>query len=167
MSKQNKSKILIAFLVILLLLVSGTVGWKISQIQKDSDPSTTTGIMIAENEKDWNQDLEDLSKEEKGIKIPGYGELTVQNGEKNWNITLANPDSNSCYFRYTITVDGEEQPLYQSDLIEPGKAITEFQTTKALKTGDYQIHLNIATYSMDDDLTPLNGADVKSVLHVI
>ena len=47
------------------------------------------------------------------------------------------------------------------------KAITEFQVTEPLEAGEYEIHLNISAYAMDDELTALNGADVKSVLHVI
>ena len=39
--------------------------------------------------------------------------------------------------------------------------------TEPLEAGDYEIHLNISTYTMDEDLTPLNGAVVKAVLHVV
>ena len=80
---------------------------------------------------------------------------------------MANPEDNECYFKYTITVDDEETPIYESDLIEPGKAVREFEVSKALDPGDYEIHLNISTYSMDDTMTPMNGAVVKADLHVI
>ena len=56
---------------------------------------------------------------------------------------------------------------YESDLIEPGKAITEFEVSKPLDAGDYDIYFNIATYSMDGENTRLNGASVKALLHVI
>ena len=58
-------------------------------------------------------------------------------------------------------------PIYESDLIEPGKAITEFQVSEPLEAGEYEIHLNISAYTMDENLSPLNGADVKAVLHVV
>ena len=102
-----------------------------------------------------------------GIKIPGYGEITVPAGETTWKITLANPEENTCYFKYTVTIDDSENPIYESDLIEPGKAVREFDVTEPLEAGDYEIHLNISTYAMDEELTPLNGAVVKAVLHVV
>ena len=58
-------------------------------------------------------------------------------------------------------------PIYESDLIEPGKAVREFEVSEPLDPGDYEIHLNISTYSMDDTMTPMNGAVVKADLHVI
>ena len=58
-------------------------------------------------------------------------------------------------------------PSYESDLIEPGKAVREFEVVEPLDPGAYDIHLNISTYSMDDTMTPMNGAVVKADLHVI
>ena len=84
-----------------------------------------------------------------------------------FGITLANPEENTCYFKYTVTIDDSETPIYESDLIEPGKAVREFEVTEPLEAGDYEIHLNISTYAMDEELTPLNGAVVKAVLHVV
>ena len=91
----------------------------------------------------------------------------MPSGETEWKITLANPKDNNCYFKYSITIDDNETPIYESDLIEPGKAVREFEVTEPLEAGDYEIHLNISTYTMDEDLTPLNGAVVKAVLHVV
>ena len=73
--------------------------------------------MIVQKTGDGN--TKDLSEGQTGIKIPGYGDITVPAGESVWNITLANPEDNECYFRYTITIDDEETPIYESDLIEP------------------------------------------------
>ncbi len=125
------------------------------------------GIVIEDEAQDWDGQMKDLSSGESGIKIPGYGEITVFYGESTWNITLANPEDNSCYFKYTVTIGDDETPIYESDLIEPGKAVRDFEVSELLERGDYEIHLNISTYTMDDALTPMNGAVVKSVLHVV
>lgn len=77
------------------------------------------------------------------------------------------PEGNDCYFKYAVTIDDSDTPIYTSDLIEPGKAITEFEVSEPLEAGDYEIHLNISAFTMDESLTDLNGADVKAVLHVI
>ena len=65
------------------------------------------------------------------------------------------------------TIGEDETPIYESDYIEPGKAIREFQVNKALDAGDYMIYMNISTYSMDGKNTRLNGASVKADLHVV
>ena len=54
--------------------------------------------------KNWR----DTSGGQQGIKIPGYGEITVASGETHWNITLLNPEGNNCYFQYAITIDESE-----------------------------------------------------------
>ena len=123
--------------------------------------------MLEEGAEDWDGEMKDMSEGQTGIKIPGYGEITVPTGETTWKITLANPEENTCYFKYTVTIDDSETPIYESDLIEPGKAVREFEVTEPLEAGDYEIHLNISTYAMDEELTPLNGAVVKAVLHVV
>ena len=125
------------------------------------------GIVLEEGAEDWDGEMKDMSEGQTGIKIPGYGEITVPTGETTWKITLANPEENTCYFKYTVTIDDSETPIYESDLIEPGKAVREFEVTEPLEAGDYEIHLNISTYAMDEELTPLNGAVVKAVLHVV
>ena len=129
--------------------------------------AAAAGLFLEEGAEDWDGEMKDMSEGQTGIKIPGYGEITVPAGETTWKITLANPEENTCYFKYTVTIDDSETPIYESDLIEPGKAVREFEVTEPLEAGDYEIHLNISTYAMDEELTPLNGAVVKAVLHVV
>ena len=164
---QNKKKkktarnvILIAGLAVIIFAAACMI---LSRNQQKTQ--TAQGIVLDENAEAWDGNMNDMSNGKSGIKIPGYGELTVPQGDNTWNITLANPKGNNCYFRYTVTVDGET--LYKSDLIEPGKAVRQFEVSKLLDPGVYEIHLNISTYSLDDGQTPMNGANVKSVLHVI
>lgn len=125
------------------------------------------GVIVEENASEWNGELEDTSGGQEGIKIPGYGEITVEAGSTTWNIILANPEDNSCYFKYEITIDDSETPIYESNWIEPGMAVEQFEVTEALEAGDYEIHLNISACTMDESHTLLNGADVMAVLHVI
>ena len=141
--------------------------WLFSVYRKNRDVQTAEGIILDDGAENWDGEMEDLSQDQPGIKIPGYGYITVMSGETAWKITLANPKENNCYFQYSITIDENENPIYESDLIEPGKAVREFEVNEPLEAGDYEIHLNISTYTMDDGLTPLNGAVVKAVLHVV
>lgn len=158
MSKKNK--IIALLIVVVIALSGGFLAYQKSQ-------QNAGGVVIDKNAEKWNKELKDTSHQDKGIKIPGYGELSVGAGEKNWRITLLNPEGNDCYFKYSITIDDNKKPLYQSDYIEPGKAIKEFKVNKSLEAGNYTLYMNIATYTMDGKNTRLNGASVKADLRVI
>ena len=155
------------FILVLILVAAVGIVFAYKAGQKKADEKSN-GVVVDQDASDWDQDLDSLSgQQDKGIKIPGYGELSVEAGDKNWKITLANPKDNDCYFKYSITIGEDETPIYESDYIEPGKAIREFQVNKALDAGDYTIYMNISTYSMDGKNTRLNGASVKADLHVV
>ena len=168
MQKQTgKKKILVLALAAVILVAAALILWMLFSGKNQDSGQKAEGLVISDQATQWDKDLEDASGGQQGIKIPGYGELTVAAGSTDWNITLLNPEGNTCYFRYTITIDDSQTPIYESDLIEPGKAITEFEVSEPLEAGDYTIHLNISSHTMDEDLASLNGADVKSVLHVV
>ena len=158
------------YLLCLILAVAAAAGLITSYcLRKDLQAQEkSSGIVIEANASGWNPELPDLSgAQSSGIKIPGYGDITVPADTNTWKITLANPQDNNCYFKYSITIGDDETPIYESDYIEPGKAISEFQVDKALDEGDYTIYMNISTYSMDGKNTRLNGASVKADLHVV
>lgn len=165
-NQENRKKRKWIILAAVLVILAAAAGLFLTFGTRMENPDGK-GIVLEEGAEDWDGEMKDMSEGQTGIKIPGYGEITVPAGETTWKITLANPEENTCYFKYTITIDDSENPIYESDLIEPGKAVREFEVTEPLEAGDYEIHLNISTYAMDEELTPLNGAVVKAVLHVV
>lgn len=165
-NQENRKKRQWIILAAVLVILAAAAGLFLTFGTRRENPDGK-GIVLEEGAEDWDGKMKDMSEGQTGIKIPGYGEITVPTGETTWKITLANPEENTCYFKYTVTIDDSETPIYESDLIEPGKAVREFEVTEPLEAGDYEIHLNISTYAMDEELTPLNGAVVKAVLHVV
>lgn len=165
-NQENRKKRQWIILAAVLVILAAAAGLFLTCGTRRENPDGK-GIVLEEGAEDWDGEMKDMSEGQTGIKIPGYGEITVPTGETTWKITLANPEENTCYFKYTVTIDDSETPIYESDLIEPGKAVREFEVTEPLEAGDYEIHLNISTYAMDEELTPLNGAVVKAVLHVV
>ena len=124
-TKKNGKILLLAVLLILIAGAGITTAYRIG---RQTSTESSNGIVVEENVSDWNQDLANLSQnQDSGIKIPGYGELSVGAGDTDWKITLANPKDNNCYFKYSITINDDETPIYESDYIEPGKAVTEFK----------------------------------------
>lgn len=166
LDEKKKRFIIIIVIVLAVILAAGivVVYYRAGMSGKENNAN---GIIMEENASEWDGQMNDLSGNQAGIKIPGYGELTVPAGETTWKITLVNPKDNNCYFQYAITIDEDNTPIYESGYIEPGKAVTEFDVEKPLEAGEYTIYMNISTCSMDGDYTRLNGASVKADLHVV
>ena len=103
------------------------------------------GLVISSDASDWGKD---------------------QNAET-FHMSLVNPEGNPCYLKYTLEIPEASEVLYDSELIEPGKAITEFAVDNLPEKGDYELFINIGTYSLDKSLESMNGAQVKTILHVV
>ena len=78
---------------------------------------------------------------------------------------LQNPEGNPCYFTFTLVLKDTDETIYQSKMVEPGKAITQITLSKELSTGEYPAILKISTAALDDGRA-MNGANVETVLNV-
>ena len=79
---------------------------------------------------------------------------------------MPNPPQNCCYFQIALYLE-DGTLLWQSELIEPGTTSKPIVLTKALDKGMYpNAILRYSCYRMDEDLTPLNGAETKLTLWV-
>lgn len=164
MKKITKRTVLVFTLVLVLFAGIGAVGMR---YMRREDHAPGKGLILDQNAEEWNKTLADTSGGQKGIKIPGYADITVSKEDKNWKITLVNPEDNPCYFKYSLEIAETGAIIYESDLIEPGKAIKEFEPENVPEAGDYKLYLNISTYSYDEEKTPMNGAQVKAELHIL
>lgn len=98
------------------------------------------------------------------LMIPYLAEIGIT--DRQGETLLPNPEGNQSYFKYSIVLDDNNKTIYQSDLVEPGKAILDWQITEDLSPGDYKATVKIETFSVDDPEQETNGSQVKSVLHV-
>ena len=74
------------------------------------------GLVVSSDVSDWDKNLEDKSGDTPGIKIPGYGELTIDRNAEKFQMSLVNPEGNPCYFKYTLEIPETSEVLYNSDL---------------------------------------------------
>ena len=100
-----------------------------------------------------------------GIRIPGYPSITIPADTKDVTVNLMNPEGNPCYFTFTLVLKDTDETIYQSKMVEPGKAITQITLSKELSAGEYPAILKISTAAMDDGRA-MNGANVETVLKV-
>lgn len=107
-----------------------------------------------------------IAKNPDSIAIPGYEVLELKSDSKKQTLCLPNPEQNICYFEIALHLE-DGTLLWKSELIEPGKASKPIVLTESLSKGTYpRAVLRYACYRMDEDLTPLNGAETKVTLRV-
>lgn len=92
--------------------------------------------------------------------------LELKADSKKQTLCLPNPEQNMCYFQISLYLE-DGTLLWQSELIEPGKTSKPMVLLKILARGTYpKAVMRYNCYRMDEDLTPLNGAEAKVTLWV-
>ncbi len=152
-----KSRTLVIAIVVVILLIVCTlfVGLSINKHNiLQIDPNINNPVVNNKNE--------EFSKT---IKIPGFSIVNIEKDSDEVNIVLQNPDGNPCYFIYKLILDDNDEVLYESKLIPPGKAINGISLNKTFKEGEYKATFNVSTISIKDG-SPMNGANIKMTLIV-
>ena len=107
-----------------------------------------------------------VEKNPDSIAIPGYEILELKAGSKEQSLCMPNPPQNCCYFQICLYLE-DGTLLWQSELIEPGTNSKPMVLSKTLEKGMYpNAILRYSCYRMDEDHTPLNGAETKLTLWV-
>lgn len=92
------------------------------------------------------------------IMMPFFDEITMTNAGQG-KVALVNPDGNTCYFKYILTLDDGNKTVYESGLIQPGMAVTEWYLDDRLEAGEYDATLKIETSDLEDYTQAANGAN--------
>ena len=141
-----------------LLCIAGAYFWGMASAERpvySPDPNASS----------WSPSAPLPEDGQDGIRIPGYGTLVFAAGQREVQMTLYNPEENSCIFVYSLYIEGEDEPLYTSGGIEPGKAVQEFKLDRALEAGEYLLEIHIDPYDAATGST-LNSAIVRAQLLV-
>lgn len=168
-----KKKHIVIIIIIILLLLIGAVTVGMNWNNRFGGNSTYTPVIsqnepdIDPNAGDYNgQQPEDKGGESKGIKIPGYPSITLPADTKDVTVALLNPEGNRCYFKFELVLKNSGETLYTSKLVPPSKCISNITLSKPLSAGGYDAVIKISTTSLEDGTTPMNGANVDTVLVV-
>lgn len=155
-------KRIIAVLILVIVFLSGALIYVVThrtggEKPGSAIPAETTGSDIS------IESSEDMTGQ---IAIPGFETMTFDAGTTTQNVALANPEVNHCYFKISLYLEDGTQ-LWESDYIEPGKTSDRIVLSKALEKGTYEhTAIKYDCFTMDEDLTPLNGAEIKVILIV-
>ena len=151
-----KKRYLVILLIILVVIAVLISVWAVF-IKQDMS-QTNTDIQ--------NQDSDLIEKNEDTISIPGYEGITLRADSLEQTVSLDNPIQNTCYFVITLYLEDGTR-LWQSDYIKPGETSSPIVLTQSLEKGTYpNTVLQYSCFKMDDEKTPLNGAETKLTLRV-
>lgn len=164
--KKRKTTIILIIIVIAAVVVADIM--IIQNIRPDNSISQAKKPDLDEDAVNW-QGERTQQKEgsaSTGIAIPGYKSIRLKADQTKQNVNLFNPESNDCYFVMSLILPDGTQ-IWQSKMIPPGKGLYEITLEQTVPAGNYEDSvLKYECYKMDDDLTKLNGGEVKLVLEV-
>lgn len=154
---SKHKKILIAAVLVLILASAGIAKMRTPKGEVTSfEPQFEEGQEQVVNE----------GGVDAGIKIPGYSTITINSGTKEAAIDLTNPEENHVYFQITFLLGEEQEQIYQSKFIRPGDHLYNITLDRELEPGTYDLTIRYATFAMDEDYSPRNGASVNCILEV-
>ena len=155
---------------VIFLLVAGGVTLGLNWQNWFGGPDTVKQPDLEEDAVDWQGEQTSGQPEsesgQKGIAIPGYKSIALKADQKEQNVSLYNPEVNDCYFVMSLALpDGTE--IWKSKMVAPGKGLYEITLSQTVPAGTYENSiLKYECYKKDDDLTELNGGEVKLILEV-
>ena len=165
MSKEKIFKYSLMGLILLSIIVSLTVIlWP-----KAPDNSAGMGLPVDPYSGSFVQpekaekDAESIG----GIAIPGWGSIHIQAGEKLVDVNLENPIDNEgkYYLSFSVYLKGQDKPLAETGLIQPGESALKLELNKALEPGEYEAVVLVQPYRMADG-SATNNAEIETTLIV-
>lgn len=162
---MNKRKVLggLAFIVLILLFV--TLGGLIYSCRTDDASQESGGMILDDSAKPYDP-AEAMATDSSGIAIPGYSTVYFPENETSVQMTLYNPEQNTCLFKFELYIDEESEPIASTDLIEAGKAVENITLSRPLAAGEYDLYIKVLPYTTDT-YTALNNALVRAELCVL
>lgn len=165
MNKTAKT-ILLAVLAVVLIGGGVVVGMNWNNWFGQEKPAAAE---VDDTAEDWtgNQGTYTGKKNTDTIDIPGFDTMNLKADVTEQSVNLYNPEQNTCYMKMTLLLsDGTK--LWESKLIEPGKAVYDLTLAQTLSAGEYKdATLKYECYKMDEEQTPLNGSDIKLTINVM
>ena len=164
MCKNNFIRYAVQTLIIAAIIV-GAVLVVTNSIENSLD-SAGVGLTVDPDSGTFVEpEIEELEKSDGGISIPGWGGINVAANETTVDVNLKNPDENEGKYdlAFTITLDGEDEPIAETGLIPAGKSALKLKLAKPLEPGTYEATVLAQPYRVDDQ-SKTNNAEIKTII---
>ncbi len=163
MENEQRKKlpaIIIPITVVLLVVIAFLAGMKLRGCEPAPAPTADAAAQDPSALNEWDPQVTDpdtSASRTRSIRIPGYPELQLPAETVTVPVRFVNPEGNPCTFRFELVLDENNETLYTSGLVPPGKAIQEITLSRPLPPGEYAATLRISTASLDTH-EAMNGA---------
>ena len=161
MKKKNTTKtITFKFLLkvlLVIIVVAGTI-LLINYFTNEKTKDTVDDLLGLDPNATTEQEQE-VEKTSKGIAIPGFEKLIFQSNSLTQDVSFENPEQNDVYFIISLSINDEI--VYESQLIEPGKGIYSIELPTSYPAGEYTGKLIYETRSMSNTNEKKNGATIN------
>ena len=85
-----------------------------------------------------------------GMFLPVAESAVLRAGDSEVSLLLLNPEGNSCYFVFVLSLPDAEEALFSSGLVEPGMCLRSVSLERAPEQGEHTLVLLINSYSLDE-----------------
>lgn len=154
----NKKKKHLLLLLLLLIVALGTYFFfRQSPESLGFDSSAKKYDSKIKKPEEWSQSR---------IAFPAFKEMSIEEGTDKLYIALANPSFNEANLQFSLRIEPEKSPFFETKLVKPGEAITEVPIPK-LAAGEYKVQLKMNAYAPNDDSVRLNGTETFFSLTVL
>lgn len=155
----KKKKIILSIVAVLVIVAMAT--WFYTR------PKEVTNYDVEfEQDQEKSEYERQTSSVGEGIRIPGYKSVEIQAGTKDVSVELTNPEDNQVYFQISFYLPETEEIIYTSKLIKPGQSLYKIELEKEMEAGEYPLTIQYETFTMDEEMSPRNGAEVNCTLKV-
>ena len=163
MSKEQLMKYSVVGLILLAIIIALTV------ILWPKAPNTSAGMGLTVDPYSGSFVQPEKAVEDTestgGIAIPGWGSIHIQAGEKLVDVNLENPIDNEgkYYLSFSVYLKGEDKPLAETGLIQPGESALKLSLSHPLDAGEYEAVVLVQPYRMADG-SATNNAEIETIL---
>ena len=168
--KMTKRFIIILVALLLVLSIAGCGDKPVTPTEPVGGGGG--GIIFDPNQGDYVPPSGGGAAAEDGVAIPGFGTLTIPPNVTEINVDFYNPEVNAEKFYLTFEIripnDSEEgyESIYKSGLVKAGNHIQKITISRGFDKGEYDAYIFVQPYRADEDLTPVNNANLKFKLIV-
>lgn len=160
--EENRTKsLIIKFLlksILFIAIVAGTI-LVINYFTNDTAKNTVDDLLGLDPNATNEQVKEESVESAAGISIPGFEKIVFQANSLTQDVAFENPEQNEVYFIISLSID--EETVYETKLIEPGKGIYSIELPASYAAGEYTGTLTYETRSMSNSAEKKNGAKIN------
>ncbi|MDO4940921.1 MAG: hypothetical protein Q4E33_04435 [Erysipelotrichaceae bacterium] len=155
MEKKKLDKRLVTILVLLVIIIIELIILMFLRARGTIISNGTSDKTVSQNQCDIemvNINPQDDEGIDEYTELVGYGQVSISKDYP--YLYLQNPQDNEVYLSFDVTYNDEV--LYSSDLIEPGK-MEKFDIYSCLDAGKHTLIYSISSYDLDTKETYWSG----------